>query len=292
MKKLHRAAEEDNELRATMECRRSRRFSQSLPLNFSDMEKARVGGLPSIDEDLGSLEVVAPAVDSSSSEEGELPEEVGDMVKLMEAPPGTGEVSGSATQRCPVQAILLPSVRIEAGDDLALRDDAVPANSAAGGLGNFQVGVSGDDRVFVEGVLHPVPSGRYGQCWGCFVGGRWWVGERGRGGHVGDQGGIEAAACLWAAAAAPSEPLSVRVEEDCGRGGGGDAPRVSAPSQPLPIVSSSPQVGTGSVPVQSPSEPGDQGWQVQQHRRGRPNLRSRQGEQEGGLERDDSGARV
>ncbi|GAB2277334.1 hypothetical protein Dimus_012039 [Dionaea muscipula] len=65
-----------------------------------------------------------------------------------------------------------------------------------------------------------------------------------------------------------------------------------APSQSTPTVPSSPQVATGSIPVQSPSGSGDQGWQLQQQRRGRSNLRSSRGEQEGGKERDGSGARV
>ncbi|GAB2299469.1 hypothetical protein Dimus_033537 [Dionaea muscipula] len=64
--------------------------------------------------------------------------------------------------------------------------------------------------------------------------------------------------------------------------------RVSALSQSSLIVSSSPLVGTGSDPVQSQSGPGDQGWQLQWHRRGRPYLRSSRG----ALERDGSRARV
>ncbi|GAB2268503.1 hypothetical protein Dimus_003460, partial [Dionaea muscipula] len=59
------------------------------------------------------------------------------------------------------------------------------------------------------------------------------------------------------------------------------------------VIASNPVCGvTGSVPVQSPSELGDHGWQLQQHRRGRPNIRSSRGEHDEGLERDGSGTRV
>ncbi|GAB2302774.1 hypothetical protein Dimus_036768 [Dionaea muscipula] len=68
--------------------------------------------------------------------------------------------------------------------------------------------------------------------------------------------------------------------------------RVSVPPRSSPTVTPSPQGGTGSVPIQSPSRAGDQGCQLQQHRRERPILRSSKGEQDGGLVRDGSGARV